>query len=169
MKNKVLFALFAVMMLAVLTTVVSADQDAYERYCNIDQYGCWNTGDNGAKDYIMFWSESSRAYFMGPDSNAPVSPQPAPSGRLPMGSGKPEKSLKDQLLSDILGYMENNGYSDDVIAKVMSILEGCSEETLLDVIEDFGEGKAEENDEIGDIIKTNSGTEYEEKEKSEKD
>lgn len=70
MNKKVLFILFAILMMAVITVSVSADQDGHYNWCNIDQYGCWVTGDDGAQNYIMFWSEEARLYFMG-NSTAP--------------------------------------------------------------------------------------------------
>ena len=57
-------------MMAVMTVSVSADQDGYNNWCNMDQYGCWVTGDEGEQIYIMFWSEAIRQQFMG-DSTAP--------------------------------------------------------------------------------------------------
>lgn len=70
MNKKVLFVLFAILMMAVMTVSVSADQDGLENWCNMDQYGCWVTGDNGEQIYIMFWTEEARQYFMG-GSTAP--------------------------------------------------------------------------------------------------
>ena len=73
MNKKSLFVvLFAMLCLAVFTVSVSADQDGHTNWCNMDQYGCWVTGDDGAQNYIMFWSEEARTYFMGPNSNAVV-------------------------------------------------------------------------------------------------
>lgn len=97
MNKKLMFVLFAVLMMAVMTVSVSADQLANDRWCNSDQYGCWVTGDNGAQDYIMFWSESAREYFMGPGSNAVVT-DPYPAGKMPLDPAPAsEKSLKDIL------------------------------------------------------------------------
>ena len=70
MNKKFFFVLFAVLMMAVMTVSVSADQLANDRWCNIDQYGCWVTGDEGNQIYIMFWSEEARQFFMG-GSTAP--------------------------------------------------------------------------------------------------
>ncbi|MBQ6517480.1 MAG: hypothetical protein IJI14_02095 [Anaerolineaceae bacterium] len=71
MNKKTLFVvLLAMLCLAVFTVSVSADQDGLENWCNIDQYGCWVTGDEGEQNYIMFWSEETRQYFMG-DKTAP--------------------------------------------------------------------------------------------------
>ena len=73
MNKKSLFVvLFAMLCLAVFTVSVSADQDGHTNWCNMDQYGCWVTGDGGEQVYIMFWSEEARTYFMGPNSNAVV-------------------------------------------------------------------------------------------------
>ena len=72
MKKKSLIFCFVILIAAFAAVTVFADQDAYERYCHIDHYGCWETNEEGGKDYIMFWSEEARAYFMGPDSNAVV-------------------------------------------------------------------------------------------------
>ena len=43
-----------------------ADQDGRNCWCNIDEYGCWITNEDGGKTYIMFWSEEARLYIMGP-------------------------------------------------------------------------------------------------------
>ena len=51
-------------------SVVLADQDGNTCWCNVDKDGCWVTNEEGGKDYIMFWSEESRKFFMG-DSTAP--------------------------------------------------------------------------------------------------
>lgn len=64
-----LFLLVTVIFLA-LAAAVSADQDGNANWCNMDEYGCYNTEADGSKSYIYFWSEEARAYFMG-DSTAP--------------------------------------------------------------------------------------------------
>ena len=64
----ILLFVFALMMC--LATVVFADQEGNDNWCNIDSYGCWVTNEDGGKDYLMFWSESARHYFMG-DSTPP--------------------------------------------------------------------------------------------------
>lgn len=70
-KNKLFAVLFAMLCLAVLTVSVFADQEGNNRWCNIDQYGCWVTDeDTGGQNYVMFWSEEARQYFMG-DSTVP--------------------------------------------------------------------------------------------------
>ena len=125
MNKKVLFVLFAVLMMAVMTVSVSADQDAYDRFCNMDQYGCWNTNDEGGKDYIMFWSESARDYFMGPGSNAVVTDYCADcSGKLGMGSGAPvvnkasgsaQKAAENTSGSDT---QTGTAYNDDMVTEL---------------------------------------------------
>lgn len=64
--------LFSLMILTLMLSfsAVLADQDGNARWCNMDQYGCWVTAEDGGKSYIMFWSEESRKYFMG-DITAP--------------------------------------------------------------------------------------------------
>ena len=62
--------MLAVLMMAVMTVSVSADQEGNKRWCWIDANGCWITGDEGEQWYIHFWSESARKFFMG-DSTAP--------------------------------------------------------------------------------------------------
>ena len=125
MNRKLLFVLFAVLMMAVMTVSVSADQDAYDRFCNMDQYGCWNTNDEGGKDYIMFWSEAAREYFMGPGSNATVTDYCADcNGKLGMGSGAPEvtkKSLRDILIEMISDIYNEIGWGEyiEIDAKYM--------------------------------------------------
>ena len=68
-----------------------ADQDGKSCWCNVDQYGCWNTGDDGGKSYIMFWSEEARQSIMGTGS-APyklVVEKPGSSDILSMKCGVP--------------------------------------------------------------------------------
>ena len=61
---------FAVVMISLMLSFCSvfADQDGRNCWCNIDKDGCWITGDDGGKIYIMFWSEESRQYIMGTHS-----------------------------------------------------------------------------------------------------
>ncbi len=87
-KNMLILLLLTFLMAAVLTASVHADQLANDRWCNIDQYGCWITGDYGDHWYIYFWSEASRKYIMG-DQTAPyanVVPycRDCKNGRLPL-------------------------------------------------------------------------------------
>ena len=74
-KKSLLFVLLAFVLL-ISASAVLADQDGTACWCNIDEYGCWNTGDHGEKEYCMFWSEDARTLFMGPDSSAVVTPRP---------------------------------------------------------------------------------------------
>lgn len=55
-----------------ITITVSAAQEGNHRWCNVDSYGCWDIDEDGNQFYIMFWSESARAYFMG-NNSAPYS------------------------------------------------------------------------------------------------
>ena len=119
MNKKVLFVLFAILMMAVMTASVSADQLANDRWCNSDQYGCWVTGDDGAQDYIMFWSESAREYFMGPGSNAVVT-DPVPAGKMSLDPAP--KTLVD-ILRDMISDRYKAAGMDDWIemdAKAMA-------------------------------------------------
>ena len=92
-KNTLFVVLFAVLMMAVLTLSVSADQVGNKRWCNIDQYGCWVTEENGGQSYIMFWSESSCEYFMGKPCNATIAPR-LPGGEMPLEAA-PESPAPD--------------------------------------------------------------------------
>ncbi|MBQ6502660.1 MAG: hypothetical protein IJI57_01955 [Flexilinea sp.] len=92
-KKSFFVVLLAMLCLAVFTVSVYADQLANDRWCNSDQYGCWVTGDDGAQDYIMFWSESAREYFMGPGSNAPVVEQYT-AGKMPLDPAPAEKHVR---------------------------------------------------------------------------
>lgn len=58
------------LMLTALAASVSADQNGNDRWCNIDNDGCWITGDNEEHWYIMFWTEPVRKFYMG-DSTPP--------------------------------------------------------------------------------------------------
>ena len=84
--------LTVLLMLLISCAAVFADQDGKSCWCNVDQYGCWNTGDDGGKSYIMFWSEESRQSIMGTGS-APyksVVEKPGSIGMLPMECGRSE-------------------------------------------------------------------------------
>ena len=74
-KKSMLFVLLAFVLL-ISASAVLADQEGTACWCNVDEYGCWNTGDHGEKEYCMFWSEDARTLFMGPDSKAVVTPRP---------------------------------------------------------------------------------------------
>ena len=88
-KNKLFVVLFAMLLLAVLSVSVYADQDGKDRYCTKDSYGCWVTNEDGvSKDYIMFWTEEARQYIMGdltrPYTNV-VGPEPeSKTDKLPL-------------------------------------------------------------------------------------
>ncbi len=70
------FVLVLVVLFALLTVLPASaalyDQMGNKHWCNSDSYGCWISGENGAHEYIMFWSEDARAAIMGPDSDAPL-------------------------------------------------------------------------------------------------
>lgn len=68
--KRVSILLFVFFLIMCIVTVVVADQEGNDNWCNIDSYGCWVTNEDGGKDYLMFWSESARHYFMG-DSTPP--------------------------------------------------------------------------------------------------
>ncbi len=114
MKKNILFILLLTfLMMSALTVSVHADQLANDRWCNIDKYGCWITGDYGDHWYIMFWSEASRKYIMG-DQTAPyanVVPycRDCKTGRLPLDPAPfapppapaPEKKCPDKKAAGI--------------------------------------------------------------------
>ncbi len=86
--KKVVFAAMVLTLLLSFCTVLG-DQDGRNCWCNIDEYGCWITGEDGGKNYIMFWSEEARVYIMGSGS-APykyVVAKPGSAGMLPMECG----------------------------------------------------------------------------------
>ncbi len=88
-----------------------ADQDGNKRWCNSDQYGCWITDDDGGQSYIMFWSESARDLFMGPDSKAPVVKQ-YPAGQMPLDPAPmpaPKELTQKEKLDAIFSYFLKNG------------------------------------------------------------
>lgn len=78
MKKSIVFLLVFVIAALSLSSVSAAprerwyDQMGNKYWCYVDSDGCWITGEEGEKNYIMFWSEASREKFMGPDSNAPI-------------------------------------------------------------------------------------------------
>ena len=91
MLKKCVFAALVLTMLLLSFCTVFADQDGNNCWCNIDDHGCWNTGEDGGKSYIMFWSEESRQYIMGTGS-APykfVVEKPGSSNILGMKCGSP--------------------------------------------------------------------------------
>lgn len=65
MMKKVTLLSGLMMLILLLTVPVSADQDGNAKWCNIDQYGCYETEADGSTYYIMFWSESARQAIMG--------------------------------------------------------------------------------------------------------
>ena len=64
------------------------DQSGSKYWCYVDNYGCWITGENGGKEYIMFWSEASADFIMGPNSGAPIGTNPG-TQELPLQAPKP--------------------------------------------------------------------------------
>ena len=94
---------FVVMLLTLLFSfcTVLADQDGRNCWCNIDEYGCWITNEDGDEIYIMFWSEEARLYIMGSGS-APykyVVAKPESAGILPMECGKAKPVLTSVVTS----------------------------------------------------------------------
>ncbi len=77
-KYFVLILVVIIAVLSVMTVCYAApfnryyDQDGNRYWCNSDVDGCWVTGENGEKEYIMFWSKASRDKIMGEGSNAPI-------------------------------------------------------------------------------------------------
>ena len=53
------------------------DQLGNKYWCNVDDDGCWVTGEEGERIYIMFWSEAAAAKFMGEGVKAPIGIRPA--------------------------------------------------------------------------------------------
>ena len=83
--------LFVILTVLFSFAAVSAEQDGYNCWCNVDQYGCWITSEDGEQIYLMFWSESARQFFMG-DSTPPYKDvvAPAEGARLSLLCGTPE-------------------------------------------------------------------------------
>ncbi len=71
------------------------DQTGNKYWCNVDSDGCWVTGENGEHEYIMFWSEASRAKYMGEGSNAPIGVA-YPSSEMPLAAPKAPKPAGKQ-------------------------------------------------------------------------
>ena len=88
MNKKFFIVLLALFCLAVMTVTASANQVGNKIYCNVDKDGCWINGEDGGQNYIMFWSEESRAFFMGdrtaPYTNVTVRPMNVKNGELPL-------------------------------------------------------------------------------------
>jgi len=90
MFKKLLFPAILMTLLFSFCTAL-ADQNGSQCYCNIDEYGCRITAEDGGKIYIMFWTEDARRYIMGPQS-APyenVTIYPGFSGIFPIDCGRP--------------------------------------------------------------------------------
>lgn len=63
MKKAFLFLSFVLIFL--LSAAAYADQEGNAKWCNMDEYGCYETGEDGSTYYIMFWSEAARQRIMG--------------------------------------------------------------------------------------------------------
>lgn len=105
-----ILVLFVLLSAALLSMSVYADQDGNARWCNSDEYGCWVTGEDGGKSYIMFWSEEARAYFMGsksaPGSLVTVKPN-TPGGRFDVEAAPiPPKNYIKEFIALIEKYGE---------------------------------------------------------------
>ena len=78
MKRTVLFILVVIIAALSVMSVSAAphgryfDQIGNKHWCTSDSYGCWVTGEDGGKNYIMFWSEAAAEAIMGPNSGAPI-------------------------------------------------------------------------------------------------
>lgn len=108
MLRKLVFVGMILVLMASFTAVL-ADQDALDRYCNSDQYGCWVTNEEGGQDYIMFWSESARELFMGPGSNAVVA-DPVPAGKMSLGKAiAVQMQGRELLISKIYDHLISQG------------------------------------------------------------
>ncbi len=98
---KKIFVLSLVIIIAALSVIaVSAapragyyDQVGNKHWCNSDSYGCWVTGEDGGKDYIMFWSESAAEAIMGKNSGAPIGTLPG-AGELGLAAPVAEAAKK---------------------------------------------------------------------------
>ena len=123
----------------VFCSAALADQEGNSRWCNSDQYGCWITGEDSGQNYIMFWSESARDLFMGPESNAGVvkqfpagkmpldpAPKPAPAPVNPVNPEEPEEPAEP----------ENPGEELNTEQKVDAIVNYVLEKHLFDYPEE---------------------------------
>ena len=82
--KKSVWLVLVLMMAALSVMSVSAaprgryyDQNGNKYWCNVDEDGCWVTGEEGERIYIMFWSEAAAAKFMGEEVKAPIGIRPA--------------------------------------------------------------------------------------------
>lgn len=125
-------------------SVVLADQDGNTCWCNVDKDGCWVTNEEGGKDYIMFWSEASRKFFMG-DSTAPYTNvvSMADGARLGLLCGLPEpeaapktiesicRAWVDEIFEDIKAGAIAKGYhipeKEEVVSACMGSYESVEE------------------------------------------
>ncbi len=91
-----------ILVLMVSFSVVLADQDGNTCWCNVDKDGCWVTNEEGGRDYLMFWSEASRKFFMG-DITAPYTNvvSMADGARLGLLCGLPEPEAAPKTIESI--------------------------------------------------------------------
>ncbi len=89
-----------VLFLLVISAAVLADQNGTDSWCNKDEFGCWVTGDDGARIYIMFWDEHTARLFMG-DRRAVICPQPAEKGNKMSLETAPDEKFPEFVETDI--------------------------------------------------------------------
>lgn len=62
---KKVFLFLSVVLAVLFSSAAYADQEGNSKWCNVDQYGCYETEADGSTYYIMFWSEAARQAIMG--------------------------------------------------------------------------------------------------------
>ena len=146
MKRSVFFILVFIIA-ALSVTCVSAsprnfDQMGNKYWCFVDKDGCWITGENGVREYIMFWSEAAREKFMGPDSKAPIGINPG----TPELNLLPPKEIKEAI-DYCKGYKQCTQYigkTEDDAFEWISDCEGearfITETIVLCIMDEFDNG-----------------------------
>ena len=110
--KRTFFFILLILLSLLLVIPVTADQEGNANWCNIDEYGCYETSDDGSIYYIMFWSEPARQRIMGnltaPYTNVVDYCNNCYTGKMGMGDGEdPIKNKWREELTDI--YMKYTG------------------------------------------------------------
>lgn len=146
------FLWFFVFMFIILGSfaAASADQDGRNCWCNIDDYGCRITDEDGGAIYIMFWSEEARQYIMGAGSPPYkfVVRHPGDIGRLTIecGISKPDAAVIPPFT---LPVNDDKPSADDVDER--SCHEKCMDTESCNIIKDEIDKLVEKNNIEGSL------------------
>lgn len=91
----VLLCVMICLMAVALSVTAYHDQNGNDNWCNSDADGCWVTGEDGEKIYIMFWSDAAREKYMGKGVAAPMA-EPVPAGKMVIETPKHKVIIPDK-------------------------------------------------------------------------